>query len=170
MIYPLTFRSVVPLFCLLALAGCGGGGTSPNPSSNGAVTVENALTRSDFFDSVDDRYYDIYVCEPRNSGVAEVDMFSDDVDSYLLIYRKNSSGDYDLIKEDDDSGQDKDAFARFDIEDGRTYRIVATSASSDERGDYDIRFSEELGRPARVLPDAMRATNAMKLSPKPTKK
>lgn len=167
---PLSFRNVVPLLPLLALAGCGGGGASPDPPANGPVKVENSLSRTDFFDSDDDRYYDIYVCEPQTSGLATLEMISDDVDSYLYVYRKDSGGDYDLIAQDDDSGTGEDALVEFSVERGRTYRIVATSALSEERGDYDLFFSKELGRPARVLPDTNRATQSVKLPPKPVKK
>jgi hypothetical protein len=91
-------------------------------------------------------------------------MRSDDVDSYLYLYRKDSDGTYDLVAEDDDSGDTAgDAFLSVDVRRGRTYRIVATSATSDERGPYLIRFSREWGRPARVVPDAARKAQSVDL-------
>ena len=160
---PLPFcRITLSLLPVLALAGCGGGGASPNPSSSGPITVDNSLSRSDFFDSDDNRYYDIYVCDAQYTGTATVGMESDEVDSYLLIYRKNSSGDYDLIAQDDDSGSGNDAFTEFSVDRGDTYRIIATSSGSEERGDYDLHLSEELGRPARVLPDDARVAQSLK--------
>jgi hypothetical protein len=170
MINPFSFRKVVPLLPLLALAGCGGGGASPNPPTSGPVTVENSLSRSDFFDSEDDRYYDIYVCDARFTGTAELEMSSNAVDSFLYVYRKDSGGDYDLIAENDDGGSGRDAALEFTVERGQTYRIVATSALPDERGDYELFFSEELGRPARVLPDTNRVTQSVKLPARAPKK
>jgi hypothetical protein len=147
-------RRAVFLFPLLALAGCGGGGTNPDPPTNGPTIIENALTRSDFRDTEDDRYYDIYICDAPYDGDATVEMRADAVDSYLVLYRKNSDGTFTLIDQDDDSGDSAgDAFLSFPVRRGRSYRIVATSSQADERGPYLIRFSEELGRPARVLPD-----------------
>jgi hypothetical protein len=170
MTIPFSFRKVVPLLSLLALAGCGGGGASPNPPTSGPVTVENSLSRSDFFDSDDDRYYDIYVCDAQFSGQARLEMSSNDVDSLIYVYRKASNGDYDLIAENDDGGSGRDAALEFSVERGRTYRIIATSALPNERGDYDLFFSEELGRPARVLPDANRVTQSVKLPARVPKK
>ena len=165
-----SFSKMAWLAPVLLLGGCGGGGTSPDPDINGPAIVENSLSRSDFFDSQNDRYYDIYVCDARQNGNATVEMFSNDVDSYLLVYRKTSGGDFVLITQDDDSNDAGDARLDFFVERGRSYRIIATSASADERGDYDLRFSEELGRPARVLPDANRVSQSVVLPALPAKK
>jgi hypothetical protein len=48
----------------------------------------------------------------------------------------------------------------FQIARGELIRVLATSSRSRERGDYDITFSQNLGRPARVLQNA---ANAMHL-------
>ena len=144
------------LLPLAALCGCGGG-ASPNPDSNGPAVVRTSLSRSDFFDDQDDRFYDIYICDVTQSGTATVEMVSDDIDSYLLIYRRTLSGDFEFIDFDDDSNDAGDARVDFFVERGRSYRILATSAGSNERGDYLLRFSTELGRPARVLPNTKQA-------------
>ncbi len=145
------------LFPMAILPGCGGGGTSPDPQINGPAIVDNALTGSDFRDSKLDRNYDIFICDVRQSGVASVEMRSNDVDAYVLVYRKNSKGEFDLIGQNDDiSDQNTDARFDFDVSRGKSYRILATSANADERGEYTLYFSENLGRPARVLPDVNR--------------
>lgn len=146
----------VPL--MAAMTGCGGGGgTSPDPGTSGPAIVDNALTNSDFRDSKQNRYYDIFVCDVKQSGVASVEMRSVGVDANVLVYRKNSKGEFDLIGENDDiSDQNTDARVEFDVSRGKSYRIIATSAGADERGDYSLYFSQNLGRPARVLPDANR--------------
>jgi hypothetical protein len=97
----MNFRLVFTLPLFLVLAGCGGG-ANPTPSTNGPVTIEATLSNNDFFDVNDDRYYDIYVCEPTESGTASVEMRSFEVDSQLYIYRRDGSGDYDLIEQNDD--------------------------------------------------------------------
>ena len=135
----------------LMLAGCGGG-ASPKPDNDGPFTVDAQIESSDFFDSNDDRYYDIFITEVARNGTAEVEMISDDVDSQVFVYRRDSGGDYDLIADDDDSGDGPDAFVSFEVRRGEVYRVVATSAREREFGDYRIFFSRELGRPGVVLP------------------
>ena len=153
----------------LLLAGCGGG-ASPRPNNNGPFTVDAFVERSDFYDRNDDRYYDIFISEIARSGRAEVEMSSFDLDAELFIYRRNSSGDYDLIAEDDDSGDGPDALVDFDVDRGDVYRIVATSARPQEFGAYRIFFSREFGRPAVVLPRVNGRTEAgLKLPPLKTK-
>lgn len=135
----------------LMLAGCGGGSSS-DPGNNGPFTVDGTIESSDFFDSQDDRYYDIFVTEVARNGTAEVDMTSNDVDSQLFIYRRDSNGDYNLVAQDDDSGNGPDALVRFDVKRGEIYRVITTSSRAQETGNYRVVFSRELGRPAVVLP------------------
>ncbi len=135
----------------LMLAGCGGGSSS-NPSNNGPFTVDGTIESSDFFDKNDNRYYDIFVTEVASSGTAEVDMTSNDVDSQLFIYLRDSSGNYNLVAQDDDSGDGSDAAVRFDVKRGEIYRVITTSSREQEIGNYRVFFSRELGRPAVVLP------------------
>ena len=145
------FLGVMGVGAALMLAGCGGG-SSPKPDNNGPFTVDASIESSDFFDSNDDRYYDIFITEVARNGTAEVEMISDDLDSQVFVYRRDSGGDYDLIADDDDSGDASDALVRFDVRRGEVYRVVATSSRKRETGDYRIFFSRELGRPGVVLP------------------
>ena len=133
----------------LMLAGCGGG-ASPQPDNRGPFTFDATITTRDFYDRNDDRYYDIFLTEVARSGRAEVAMSSFDLDSQLFIYRRDSNGDYNLIADDDDSGDGPDAIVDFDVRRGEVYRVVATSSREQEFGDYRIFFSRELGRPALV--------------------
>ena len=159
---------VVAPFCALLLAG--GGGSKPNPNTSGPAIVDNALSRDDFRDTDDDRYYDIFVCDVTKTGTAAVEMGSDEVDASLYIYRKNSKGEFDLIAENDDiSAENVNARVEFSVARGKSYRIIATSAQSEERGDYSLYFSEILGRPARVLPDANRVAQSFRLPAMPKK-
>ena len=145
------FLGVLGVGAALMLAGCGGG-ASPRPDNNGPFTVDATIKSSDFYDSNDDRYYDIFLTEVARSGRAEVSMSSYDLDSQLYIYRRDSNGDYNLIADDDDSGDGPDAVVDFDVRRGEVYRVVATSSRTREVGDYRIFFSRELGRPSLVLP------------------
>ena len=132
------------------LAGCGGG-ASPRPDNDGPFTFDGDLRRSDFYDRNDDRYYDIYVLEVTRSGQAQVAMSSFDVDSQLYIYRRDSNGDYGSpVAQDDDSGDGPDAIVNFEVRRGEVYRVVATSARTQEFGNYRAFFSRELGRPSVV--------------------
>ncbi len=135
----------------LMLAGCGGG-SSHNSNSGGPFTVDGTIDSSDFFDQTDNRNYDIFVTEVASSGTAEVDMTSNDLDSELFIYRRDSSGDYNLIAQDDDSGDGPDAAVSFKVKRGEVYRVITTSSREQEFGNYRVYFSRELGRPAVVLP------------------
>ena len=152
--------------CVLSLAGCGGGGTSPDPGTSGPSIVDNALTSDDFRDIQDDRFYDIFICDVTRNGVANVELRSLDFDATVLVYRRDSGGDLDLIAENDDlSGTNSNARVEFDVSRGGSYRIIATSARQDERGEYSLFLSEILGRPARVLPDANRTAQSLRLPP-----
>jgi len=152
------------LLPVLALAGCGGG-TSPNPDTSEPVTIANAITGGDFRDERNHRFYDIYVIDPTDSGDVSIEMRSADLDSLLLLFRKDSNGEFDLVAEDDDSGGGLDAALDFRVERGESYRVVATTAQRDEFGEYEVRFSRELGRPALVLPRVGATTQGLVLPP-----
>ncbi len=140
----------------MTLAGCGGGGSSPNPDNNGPFTVDGVLRTSDFFDRNDDRYYDIFQSDITRDGTAEVEMNSRDVDAQLFVYRRRSDGKYGgvIAQNDDIDSGTSDARVRFDVRRGEIYRVIATSARARELGNYRVFFSRELGRPAVVLPKA----------------
>ena len=147
------------------LSGCGGG-ASPRPDNNGPFTVNAQITRGDFYDQDDDRYYDIFLTEPARDGRAQIDMESRDLDSEIFVYRRASNGDYDLIADDDNGGGGYDARVTFDVYRGEVYRIVATSSRAGEFGYYRLFFSRELGRPALVLPRVNgRTVPGLKLPP-----
>ena len=136
------------------LAGCGGGSRA-NPSPTGPFVIAERLSSSDFYDRDTNRYYDVYVCDAGGSDYGRVQMRSTSVDCYIYVYLKESNGRFTLIGEnDDETSGTTDADFEFDVTRGRTYRIVATSSDTDERGSYDIRFSGDLNRPALLLPDA----------------
>jgi len=137
---------------MLGLGGCGGGGTNPVPVSNGPTTLAGRLTTSSFYDSGTQRYYDIYVCDALSSDDARVAMHSSDFDTQLYIYEKRSDGTYREIASNDDAGSGTtDSDTTFSVSRGQTYRILATSAKANgDTGYYEIRFSDNLSKPAIV--------------------
>lgn len=148
----------------LVLSGCGGA-SNANPDPTGPFVFSGRLTSSDFYDDDTNRYYDVYVCDAGGSGDGLVQMRSDDVDSLLYVYRKQSDGDFELIGENDDANSGTlDAAFEFDVSRGQTYRIVATTSLQNERGDYSIRFSGDLNRPALLLPNG---SNRLQSAPLP---
>ena len=147
------FLGLTVVAAALTLAGCGGG-SSPNPDNNGPFTVDGTVERTDFYDSGDDRYYDIFQTDVTRDGTAEVEMSSRDLDSQIFVYRRDSDGNYGnvIAQNDDIDDSTQDARVRFDVRRGEIYRVIATSSRARELGDYRIFFSRELGRPAVVLP------------------
>ena len=147
------FLSATAVLAAIMLAGCGGGGNTPNPDNQGPFTFDGNINDDDFFDGEggNDRHYDIFQVDATSSGTAEVNMTSNDLDSQLYIYKRNSNGNFgDPIAEDDDSGDGPDAVVRFDVRRGDIYRVIVTSSRAREFGDYRVFFSREFGRPLIV--------------------
>ncbi|RYX81238.1 hypothetical protein EON83_24960 [bacterium] len=159
------FRFIAGACVLLAVSGCGGG-LNPNPGGNGPTTFSGRLSTNDFYDEDSDRYYDIFVTDAVDTDSARVAMRSTDFDTQFYVYEKDSNGDYVLLDSNDDAGSDTtDSEDSFRVSYGTTYRILATSSRANERGDYEIRFSSELGRPAQVTSQDMAlAKSATKFS------
>ncbi len=148
----------------LTFGGCGGGGNpNPNPTGFGPTTLAGNLTTSSFYDSNSGRYYDIYVCDALGSSTARVAMRSTEFDTQFYIYEKSSDGTYKKIQSNDDAGSNTtDSDATFDVTRGNTYRILATSGKAGTGlGNYQIRFSDDLSKPALV------ATNSQIIESQP---
>ena len=92
-------------------------------------------------------YYDDYTVDVRAGDWLEVDMTSDDFDTYVIAVAP--SGDDE--QNDDYEGNTRRSHLRFRAGESGPYRIVATSYAGGERGAY--RLSIDAGRGARgVLP------------------
>ena len=151
-------------FSLAILGGCGGG-LDANPGTHGPTTLSARLTTSDFFDSATGRYYDIFVADALDSGTARVAMRSSEFDTQFYVYEKDSSGTYTLIDDNNDANGSTDSDDKFSVTQGNTYRILATSHRENERGSYEIRFSDILSAPAAVVTnDATLAKGKTKFS------
>lgn len=147
------FLSATAVLAAVMLAGCGGGGTTPNPDNDGPFTFDGTIDNDDFFDGTgdNDRHYDIFQVDVTRSGTAEIAMSSNDLDSQLYIYKRDSNGNYgNVIAEDDDSGDGADAVVRFDVSRGEIFRVITTSSRASEFGGYRVFFSREFGRPLIV--------------------
>ncbi len=145
---------------LAVLGGCGGG-LNPSPDTNGPATVGARLSSSDFYDSTTGRYYDIFVYDALYSGQARVQMRSGEFDTQLYVYEKDSDGVYSLIaKNNDADSSTTDSDCRFDVTQGRTYRILTTSSGSDGLGAYEARFSSNLSTPTQVTTQAALASRS----------
>lgn len=161
------FCGIFGIGTALVLSGCGGGSTA-NPDPTGPFEFSGRLTTADFYDDDTNRYYDVYVCDAGGSSTGLVQMRSDDVDCVLYVYRKQSDGDFELIGENDDANSGTvNAAVEFNVSRGQTYRIVATTSPQNERGDYEIRFSGDLNRPALLLPNGNRT---LQIAPLPAAK
>lgn len=165
------FLVVAGTFSLAVLGGCGGG-LNANPGNNGPTTLSARLANSDFYDSQTQRYYDIFVSDALDSGTARVAMRSGDFDTQFYVFEKDSSGDYTLIDDNDDADSGTtDSDDSFDVTRGNTYRILATSANPGERGNYEIRFSNNLSTPAQVTTqDAALSSTKAKITLPPRSK
>ena len=146
------------------LSGCGGG-LDANPGNNGPTTIAARLTNSDFFDSPTGRYYDIFVADALDTGSARVAMRSTDFDTQFYVYEKEPNGNYTLIDDNDDADSSTtDSDDEFNVTQGNTYRILATSKRERESGFYEIRFSSNLSRPAQVTTQDTQLSSAKKFS------
>lgn len=148
------FLSATAVLAAVMLAGCGGGGTTtPNPDNEGPFTFDGTIDNNDFFDGSgdNDRHYDIFQVDATRSGTAEIAMSSNDLDSQLYVYKRDSNGNYgNVVAEDDDSGDGADAIVRFDVKRGEIFRVITTSSRASEFGRYQVFFSREFGRPLTV--------------------
>jgi len=143
------WKTVTKLWLVVVLAvivgGCGGGGGG---LGDDRLSVNGELTTDDFDEN---RYFDVYEFIAETPGEATIEMQSDEIDSYLIVYREQSLNDYLEIAKDDDSGSGRDAKVTFQIEAATRYRIVAT-AYSRQTGSYRFLFSRNLGQASQLLP------------------
>lgn len=130
----------------LALSGCGGGGHS----GDSRTTIHGDLRSGDQrlpnsnYGEVGS-YVDVYSCTARDSGTAQVEMKSSDLDSLLVVGVENADGSVTTVSVDDNSGSGQDAKARFNVQGGVRYFVAATnSAGRDNTGSYTLEFSDNL--------------------------
>ncbi len=131
----------------LALCGCGGGG---GHSGDSRTTIHGDLRSGDATLPNNNygeagSYVDTYSCTARNDGTAQVEMKSSDLDSLLVIGVENSDGTVTTVAVDDNSGSDRDAKARFNVQSGVHYFVAATNSEGNgNTGAYTLEFSDDL--------------------------
>ena len=131
----------------LALSGCGGGG---GHSGDSRTTIHGDLRSGDATLPNNNygeagSYVDTYSCTARDSGTAQVEMKSSDLDSLLVIGVENSDGTVTTVAVDDNSGSGRDAKARFNVQGGVRYFVAATNSNGNgNTGSYTLEFSDDL--------------------------
>jgi hypothetical protein len=89
----------------------------------------------------DSSYADVFLFRPAASGRVVIQLRSTDFDAYLLL----QDADGHTIAADDDGGSGTDSQLTYEVEAGRTYRIVANSYG-DERSTGLYRLTVQPGR------------------------
>lgn len=98
---------------------------------------------------VEGRYLQAWSFETPVEDRVQIDLSSDDFDSYLVVVSESM----DKIIEDDDSGDGKNSRSTLTAESGHEYRIIATTYKAKATGDYvlsvkqlNVRAEEANGR------------------------
>lgn len=145
---PYKMKTSTAILCsalALALIGCGG---------NGPVSFTNVedgvLSSGD--PTANGHYYDTYTFVATETGTKTFGMTSDEVDSYLVLEDENG----DVVREDDDSGEGRDAQLSYHLVNNRTYYLLATSYSNFDQGAYTIGWQDgvdlvDIGRPQAAV-------------------
>ena len=129
----------------LALSGCGGGGHSGDSRTtiHGELRSGDQTLPNDNFGQAGS-YVDAYSCTARDDGSAQVEMKSSDLDSLLVVGIQNGDGSVTTIAADDNSGSDRDAKIKFNVQGGVNYFVAATNADgSGHTGSYTLEFSDK---------------------------
>ena len=143
----MTLWSAGLLLGALVLSGCGGGG---GHSGDSRTTIHGDLRSGDATLPNNNygeagSYVDTYSCTARDSGTAQVEMKSSDVDSLLVIGVENSDNTVTTVAVDDNSGGGRDAKARFNVQSGVHYFVAATNSEGNgNTGAYTLDFSDNL--------------------------
>jgi len=138
--------SVGVILAGLALAGCGGGGSSNDSMTtiNGRLASgDQTLPTGQYVQS--NSYVDVYSCTARNDGTAQVDLKSSDFDAFVIVGTEDNQGHIQTITTDDNSGDGSNARAKFSINQDVRYFVAATNADGAGRtGSYALDFSSNL--------------------------
>ena len=130
----------------LALAGCGGSSNSGDSTTTIHGRLESGdqtLPNSAYVEG--GSYVDVYSCVARRDGSAQVDLKSSDFDSFLIVGTEDSNHKIQTITTDDNSGDGRNAKAKFDVNQDVVYFVAATNADGAGRGgSYELDFSDNL--------------------------
>lgn len=139
------FLGAAAAFGALALAGCGGGGSSNDSRTTihgNLQSGDQRLPNSNFGEV--GSYVDVYSCVARDNGSGQVEMKSSDLDSFLVVGIENSDNSIQTIAADDNSGSGRDAKINFDVQGGVRYFVAATNADgAGHTGAYTLEFSDK---------------------------
>lgn len=114
-----------------------GGGDDPSitcsalPSIDVGQSITGELTTSD--DSYESRYFDLYGLNLGSSQQVQIDLMSEDIDTYLYVYEDDGT----YVAENDDGGEGFNSSLTITIGPG-CFRLEATSWGTGETGFYTI--------------------------------
>jgi hypothetical protein len=128
----------VVIMCLLAIAGCGGGGSHPlNISGYNDLSLTDGVNQ-------DDSLYDYALFTTTRAGWVQVTMDSTAFDPYLIVYRGTT--ETTEVGHDDDSGSNTNAVFFFHANAGETYTVKFTSYGAGAKlGNYSFTIKEVTG-------------------------
>lgn len=149
-VYRSGILSVCLISCLILLAGCGGGGSSPGE-------VKGQLTSSEgryAYEGWPLRPADLWMCTALQNGRGTVVMRSSDLDSEPEIGEVRNDGSLTAPWGTDDLGIGGDEEAEFQAVKDQVYFVIATTSNNGpETGSYSLTFSKEFGNVRQVKLD-----------------
>jgi hypothetical protein len=152
-------RSVVPVVLASLLVGCTGSSGPENPDPrDGSRLIRVGEAVSDVVSAEDPRWgehgsFDLYRFQAREGERVVIEMRSDGFDTYLVV-GDQSSGIFNPLAQDDDSGGDYDARIRFTAPRTGTYWIVAQAFAEYGEGSYTLALTE-MPEPRPAVPTAL---------------
>lgn len=145
--------SLVAFLTLAACGGGGGGGGAKFPITNltpllemeTPYTLEAEITPSDVH-APDGSYLDFYKITPPAEVAINIEMRSDVIDSYLLLFTDDCVGKADLEDwepcllafEDDLGSGPEDAMLGYILQPGQGYIVAANSYYAEDFGPYTL--------------------------------
>ncbi|MBE9118193.1 trypsin-like peptidase domain-containing protein [Lusitaniella coriacea LEGE 07157] len=106
----------------------------PQPLALNGAIVRGALTREDNVLRTDNSFFDIYSFEGRRGHRVDLQMNSQEVDSYLILVDPNG----EQIAQDDDSGGGNNARIVATLPRDGTYLAIANTYESGQSGRYTL--------------------------------
>jgi S1-C subfamily serine protease len=107
---------------------------------NGAP-IQGRLTSDSSILPSDESYYNAYSFEGRSGQQVNIEMTSNDVDSYLILLSPQGRD----IAQDDDGGGERNARLQFVLPEDGTYTVLANSYGTRETGSYSLKVAEGSG-------------------------
>lgn len=125
---------------------------SPTPEPGAIFEYVGTLTPNSGHSVMMPRSYaDVWRFTLSDRQVVVIDLMSDELDSYLFLYRGDTPSVNSLLDEDDDGGDDYDSRLSLTLDAG-TYCIEATTYDHGDSGPYRLRSTVPLTRVDITIP------------------